>query len=191
MRTITSANAALWRTTARETRIGQPVSNGGAADVTSVSCASPGNCAAGGYLGIRGLQAFVAGQRHGRWGRAIQVPGLAALNKAGNARVTSVSCGSAGNCTAAGFYAFGYASGKDYDQGFVATERNGSWSKATGVPGLKALNTGKYAQVWSVSCTPAGNCAAAGSYTSRHSTSEGFVTTRQHGRWSTAIPIPR
>ncbi len=37
------------------------------------------------------------------WGRAIEVPGLAALNK-GNAYVNSVSCGSAGNCAAGGYY---------------------------------------------------------------------------------------
>lgn len=102
----------------------------------------------------------MAGERNGRWGKAIQVPGLAALNKAGNARVTSVSCGSAGNCAAGGFYAFGYADDNDYDQGFTATERHGSWSKAIQVPGLATLNKDKNAQVRSVSCAPVGNCAA-------------------------------
>jgi hypothetical protein len=168
------------------------LNSGGAADVTSVSCASPGNCAAGGYLGGRhgGLQGFVAGQRRGRWGKAILVPGLAARNKTGNARVTSVSCGSAGNCAAGGFYAVGYANGNDYYQGFVTTERHGSWSKAIQVPGLATLNTGKYSQVWSMSCTPAGECAAGGLYTNRYGQDRGFVAAEQHGRWGTAIQIP-
>ena len=40
----------------------------------------------------------------GSWGRAIEVPGLAALNKGGDAEVTSVSCASAGSCAAGGDY---------------------------------------------------------------------------------------
>src|SRR5258708_20486767 len=43
-----------------------------------------------------------AGAPAGSWGRAIEVPGLAALDKVGGAVVVSVSCGSAGNCPAGG-----------------------------------------------------------------------------------------
>ena len=39
------------------------------------------------------------------WGAAEEVPGTAALNQGGNAGVNSVSCPSAGNCSAGGFYA--------------------------------------------------------------------------------------
>src|SRR5216683_2323264 len=50
-----------------------------------------------------------AGAPAGSWGRAIEVPGLGALDKggypgAGGAGVVSVSCGSAGNCAAGGSY---------------------------------------------------------------------------------------
>src|SRR5258706_10491275 len=38
------------------------------------------------------------------WGRAIEVPGLGTLNAGGEAQVSVVSCASAGNCTAGGFY---------------------------------------------------------------------------------------
>jgi hypothetical protein len=52
-------------------------------------------------------------------GRAVEVPGLGALNKGGQAGVASVSCGSAGSC----------AAGEDYQnhglQGSVAIERHG------------------------------------------------------------------
>jgi len=46
------------------------------------------------YLGrVRGgQQAWVASEAGGRWGRAEEVPGTAALNAGGNAAVTSVSC---------------------------------------------------------------------------------------------------
>ena len=45
-----------------------------------MSCASAGNCAAGGYYAARRsgyYQGFVADERNGRWGKAIEVPGLA------------------------------------------------------------------------------------------------------------------
>ena len=59
---------------------------GGGPEVTAVSCASPGNCAAGGYYWHRhSQQGFVAVERNGRWGTAIGVPGLAALNMGGSA----------------------------------------------------------------------------------------------------------
>ena len=74
--------------------------------VGSVSCASAGNCAAGGYY------TATAVMPRGSWpasgtaagARAIEVPGLAALNKGGDAGVDSVSCASAGNCAAGGYY---------------------------------------------------------------------------------------
>src|SRR5690242_16865878 len=75
------------------------LATGPGAEVNSVSCASAGNCAAGGDYTDRGGhdQGFVVGERNGRWGAAIEVPGLAALNVGGFAQVMSVSCGSAGN----------------------------------------------------------------------------------------------
>jgi hypothetical protein len=77
------------------------------AEVNSVSCASAGNCAAGGdYRGRHGhVQGFVVSEKNGVWGRAIEVPGLAALNKGGDASVSSVSCASLRRCAAGGSYA--------------------------------------------------------------------------------------
>jgi Bacterial Ig-like domain (group 3) len=40
----------------------------------------------------------------GSWGKAQEVPGSAALNAGGAARVSSVSCASAGYCAAGGYY---------------------------------------------------------------------------------------
>ena len=82
------------------------LNQGGAAAIASVSCAAAGNCSAGGdYQGSSGhVQAFVGSQAHGTWGTAIEVPGTAALNRGGAADITSVSCASAGECSAGGFY---------------------------------------------------------------------------------------
>src|SRR5215470_5789731 len=93
------------------------LNTGGVAEVRSVSCAAAGSCAAGGQYKASGrLQAFVVTKVGGRWRKAIEVPGTAALNTGGNAEVLSVSCAAAGSCAAGGFYR---ASG--HLQAFVVT----------------------------------------------------------------------
>jgi hypothetical protein len=71
-----------------------------------VSCTSAGNCSAGGsYTDSSGSsQAFVVSEVGGTWGKAVEVPGSATLNAGGNAVVNSVSCASAGHCSAGGTY---------------------------------------------------------------------------------------
>jgi hypothetical protein len=141
--------------------------------VSSVSCAAAGNCAAGGFYTDQAGngQGFVATERHGRWGKAINVPRLRALNDGTNAEVESVSCSSAGGCAAVGTY------GEPYGMGFEAVEKNGVWGKATNLPGLAALD-GRLAGAESVSCASPGNCAAGGYYTDRHHHSQGFVVSQ-------------
>jgi hypothetical protein len=74
---------------------------------TSVSCPSAGNCAVGGGYGPESYsgnpQGFVASETNGRWAKAEDVPGIKALGLIGSG-VNSVSCPSAGHCTAAGTY---------------------------------------------------------------------------------------
>jgi len=92
---------------------------GGLAFVLSVSCGVAGHCAAGGsYIGgDGGAQGFVAAEQDGRWGKAIEVPGLAVLNAGGGAVVNSVSCALAGACAAGGTY----TDGSGGVQGFVVS----------------------------------------------------------------------
>ncbi len=163
------------------------LNTGGDAEVGSVSCGSAGNCAAGGYYsGSRSEQGFVAVERNGRWGKAIEVPGLGALNKARDAEVGSVSCGSAGNCVAGGYYSYAQIG----ERGFVAVERNGRWGKAIEVPGLAALDKDGYGAVNSVSCASAGNCAVGGYYTFHGGDQGAFVASVRNGRWAKAIAVP-
>src|SRR5216683_2644485 len=156
-----AARAGTWRAAIEVPGTGG-LNKGGNAAVKSVSCASAGNCAAaGGYTDGSGHhQAFVASETNGTWHAAIEVPGTAALNKGGFATVSSVSCASAGNCLAGGSY---FAAEADI-QAFVASETNGTWHAAIEVPGTAALNIGRSADVMSVSCASAGNCAAVGGY---------------------------
>src|SRR5258708_23572881 len=98
------------------------LNTGGDAYVYSVSCASAGNCAAGGYYldGSDNFQAFVVDETNGSWGNAIEVPGTATLNSGGSAFVLSVSCATAGNCTAGG----DYTDGSRHLQAFVVGPAN-------------------------------------------------------------------
>jgi hypothetical protein len=165
--------------------------NTGNASVQSVSCASAGNCAVGGFYssveganGFTQSQAFVADEVNGNWGNATQVPGTAALDTGGIASVGSVSCGSAGNCAASGSY-----TDSGGTQAFVANEANGNWGKAIQVPGTAALNTGKFVTVNSVSCPSANNCAAGGYYIDSASNVHAFVTDEVNGSWDNAIQV--
>jgi hypothetical protein len=158
------------------------------AEVSSVSCGSADDCAAAGYYHDRHGhgQGFVVNEQTGTWSRAIEVPGLAALNAGGQAEVSSVSCDSAGNCAAAGYYHDRHGHG----QGFVVNEQTGTWGRAIKVPGLAALNAGGQAELSSVSCSSAGNCAAGGSYVDRQSDRQGLVVSERNGTWSRAIEVP-
>jgi hypothetical protein len=163
------------------------LNTGGDAAVMSLSCRSAGNCAVGGSYSRSsgGSRAFVASEKYGSWGRAMPVPGVAALTGAkGNSWVDAVSCGSAGNCAAGG----NYSSRPADEQAFVVTEKNGSWGTAIEVPGLAALNSGAYAGIDSVSCASAGNCAVTGYYD--NGAPEAFVVSETNGSWGTAIEVP-
>src|SRR5262249_57673652 len=105
-----------------------------------------------------GRQVVVVGEGEGTWGVGIEVAGSGMLNAGGNGFVFAVSCASAGNCAAGGYYAAALA----IVQAFVVSEQNGTWHTAIEVPGSGALNVGGSAEGRSGSCAPAGNRAARG-----------------------------
>jgi hypothetical protein len=113
----------------------------------------------------------VASEVNATWGAAIEVPGTAALNQGGHTGAGSVSCASAGNCAAAGFY----TDSSGHAQAFVASEVNATRGAAIEVPGTAALNQGGHAGAGSVSCASAGNCGAGGSYTDSSGHEQAFV----------------
>jgi hypothetical protein len=97
---------------------------------------------------------------NGTWGTAQEVPGTALLNTGGHAAITSVSCASAGNCSAGGYY----TDSSDNEQAFVVSKADGTWGIAQEVPGTAVLNTGGHALIYSLSCPSAGNCGGARVY---------------------------
>ena len=138
------------------------LNTGGQAEVNSVSCARPGDCNAGGSYTqvLPNRQGFVVSEKDGVWGRAEEVPGLAALRTGRFASVLSLSCARPGNCGAGGFL----EEASLHVEGFVVSDTGGVWRRAEQVPGLVALNTHGDATIISVSCTAAGECSAGGSY---------------------------
>ena len=181
------AQTGTWRTAIEVPGLGS-LNGGGFAGVDSVSCGSAGNCGAGGFYTDRSahLQAFVVNQKRGSWRRAIEVPGLGILNAGGSASVASVSCASAGKCAAGG----SYRDGSGHQQAFVASEKHGTWGTASEVPGSASLNKGGIAQVTSVSCASAGNCAAGGFYEDNSPHAQAFVVSEINGMWRMAIEVP-
>jgi hypothetical protein len=154
--------------------------------VNAMSCSSVGNCSAGGtYATKSGEQAFVVNEKRGTWGNVASVPGVSALDVGGNAALTSIACGSAGNCSAVGTY----TDGSYQSQAFVTSETNGAWDTAVELPGLAALGVGTSA-VSNISCGSVGNCAVGFSI---GASGEGFivgVVSETDGAWSSAVPLP-
>ena len=182
--------------------------------------------------------AFVVSETNGTWAPAKEVAG--ALNTFGQARTFAVSCASAGNCSAGGYYtmnnfsltqqafavnetdrhlANGNQGARGYrqrrhcrarlgvvpvggqlqrgwilppgpgQQAFVANEKNGTWGSVAKVAG--ALNAGDYAWLYSVSCASVGNCSAGGFYTNNAvpRQQEAFVVNETNGTWRPATEM--
>ena len=154
--------------------------------VNSVSCGTGGNCVAGGSAITTGpfSGAFLAGEVHGTWGGAREVPHLAAINH-GSAQVDTVSCAAAGDCAALG----GYVDATGQTQVFVTEEKKGNWSDAQPLPGLTFLNRRGLAFVKSVSCAAPGDCVAAGNYLGGGGFTQAFEAEETNGAWSDAQPV--
>jgi hypothetical protein len=162
---------------------------GGNAAIFSPSCATAGNCSAGGSYtdGSGHTHAFVVTETNCIWRRAIEVPGMATLlNLAGGATVDSVSCTTAGNCLAGGEYRD--TTGRY--QAFVVREVSGTWRTAFEVPGSGPLNSEGLGSTDSVSCATTGNCGAVGSYTDSGFQMQVYVASEINGTWRKAIEVP-
>jgi hypothetical protein len=165
---------------------GQPVDN----DLLSVSCSSPGNCAATGYYtdtaGIS--EAFIVTEEHGRWGTAWPVAGTGPLARPYQGWGLSVSCPADGSCTATGYY--DPSPGSEIRQAYVASEMAGTW-KAIPLSGFTgpAINDGATNDFAAVACSSPGNCAVDGTMTTAiaqdatATDSAGYVATESGGTW--------
>jgi hypothetical protein len=157
----------------------------------ALSCASAGNCTAVGYYfdssGHR--QGLLLSETSGTWATGVEAPLPANAGTNPNVSLNSVSCASAGNCTAVGNYvdSSGNIQGHGLpDQGLLLTETSGTW--ATGVEAsLPANANNTLAGLADVSCASAGNCAAVGSYEDSSGHQQGLLLSETSGTWATGV----
>jgi hypothetical protein len=179
--------AGTWRTAIEAPGIAT-LNTGGFAQLHTLTCASVGNCAAGG--GFReasgAFEAYLIDEVAGTWRKAFEVAGIAPLNAGGTASIDTISCPTAGNCSAGG----DYTDNVGHVQAFVVDEVRGTWGHALEVPGTAALNVDGNALVDSISCPSAGNCLAGGGYKDGSAAFQAFVDSEVNGTWGTAIEVP-
>jgi hypothetical protein len=137
-------------------------------------------------------KAAAAAPAGGSWGGGVEavLPANAATAASVNqgAGVGSISCPSAGNCSAVG----GYTDSSGLGEGLLLTETAGTWGAGgeTVLPANadttpSALNQG--ASVGPVSCASAGNCTAVGTYVDAMGNQEGMLLTETAGSWSAGV----
>src|SRR5215470_3172514 len=135
---------------------------------------------------VAGAAAWCGPPAAGGAANAVVAGAAGALTAGGLAGVASVSCPSAGNCAAGG----SYRDGAGRIEAFVVSERTGRWGRAVEVPGSGALNVDGDAELFSVSCVSAGNCAAGGLYVDASGHVQALVVSERNGRWGKAIEVP-
>ncbi len=114
-------------------------------------------------------------------------PGSAATSaRLTGGEVLSISCPSAGQCTAVGDITLGHGT-----RPLVASEKGGVWGSAGTLPGFPAGDrSGGLARV---SCSTAGNCGAGGCYPSGcpdNAPSQAVVANEVNGVWGKAEAVP-
>ncbi|HET9060629.1 MAG TPA: hypothetical protein VFN61_11965, partial [Acidimicrobiales bacterium] len=163
------------------------------ATLSSVSCGAPGDCAVAGTYGITsysdagGSGGLLLSEASGIWSPATEAP----LPKAASypyrplVGFTSLSCPSAGNCTAVG----GQPQGPSVIPPIVLDEKDGRWG--TPAPPAFPPDAGSYpvATLTSVSCPSAGNCAVAGYYTDLAGNQQGVLLGERAGHWATGQEV--
>jgi hypothetical protein len=173
--------------------------------LTSVSCASVGNCTAvGSYVDVNSLtQGLLVTETGGSWASGKEVIHPLGVSVAVNPQMNlaSVSCANATNCVVAG----SYIDSDNQPQGLLETEINGTWSQTqknghwsdtgaqAGLPSDAAAEP-KVA-LTSVSCGAVGRCVVVGSYVNSSHEQEGLLLTGtvSSGVWTfspTAAALP-
>lgn len=154
------------------------------ASLSSVSCASAGNCTAvGAYSTASGTPPLLVTESAGKW-RAATAPADprgGSWPYSGDPGATSVSCAAAGDCAAT------------TGAGFLLDETGGKWS-AVQAPVPSNAWAGQPSSVLGVSCASVGNCVAVGWYYALNGepSLQGLIETEIDGVWSASqAPLPQ
>jgi hypothetical protein len=158
--------------------------------VYQVSCGAVGNCtAAGSYLDRSGDSVpFVDDERGAHWQRALTLSLPAnALVKGQDALVRAVACASANTCSAIGTYQDNNPV-TSRNEGFVATERSGHWTRARQIS-LPASNYNPFVTITQIACSSSANCVGVGSFISASDVTEALVVDEVNGAWQRGVAL--
>lgn len=147
-------------------------------------CTSSGNCVSGGGYtdGNQNEQAFLSQETSGVWSSATEIAGN--LNVGGGAQVTAISCPSAGDCTAVGFY----LDAGNAEHSFVINQVSGTWAFPTELPDFTTLTNDDASEVDTLSCSSATTCVGVGSYLDAATqVAEPIIYTETNGAWATPV----
>ena len=158
------------------------------AAVSAVSCPMVGECSAVGTYEAQGGEplGMLLTQLGGVWvsSTAAKLPGGAASYP--NVSFASISCPTAGNCTAVGNYVDDH-----YDQqGLMFNQRSGGWRAGvrTSLPAGAAGNPQVALQ--SISCATPGNCTAVGSYVNAAGDTSALLVSQKDWSWDSGQTVP-
>jgi hypothetical protein len=156
------------------------------ADLTSVSCASPGECSAvGSYRDDSGdEQGLLVTESSGVWGHGVtaSLPADAATNP--EIDLASVSCAAPGECSAIG----SYRDSSGDEQGLLVTESSGVWGRGVTASLPADAATNPEIDLSSASCASPGDCSAVGSYQDGSGDEQALVLTQTAGIWGPGTP---
>jgi hypothetical protein len=157
--------------------------------ISSVSCPSHADCSAvGTYLdGSGNAQGLLLSETAGKWAAGVEAALPANVGAGGKFGVFigSVSCASAGNCSAVGTY----TDGSGHSQGLLLSEAAGTWHSGVqaALPSNAATSGTEGVSIYSVSCVSPGYCSAVGSYANNSAGADGLLLTETAGTWATGV----
>lgn len=165
-----------------------PFNSSSGAQVSAISCRTPGNCVASGFFEPQrsNQDAFVVREVAGIWQPAGPIPGLGLKRwrQYSSAAVEYISCPSVTSCVATGQYT--PSRGSYVEEGFVATENEGVWTTPMQLPGTQSLDA-QGSDGGPVVCTSTGNCVATGVIATPLTHFTAYVVNERQGSWNHII----
>jgi hypothetical protein len=193
---VASDSAGTW-TASKVSMSGLGAGADPSAELVTVSCPAAGSCVAvGSYIDSSNHdQGLIDTETSGAWTASrVNVSALPSVATNPSLQLTSVSCPSAGDCTAVGRYTDASLPDGSW-QGLVLSSSGAVWSDAAEfkLPANASFtNPSHTAQpglgIDSVSCSSPGNCMAVGSYSATSANLEDALElTETNGSWATGV----
>jgi hypothetical protein len=165
----------------------QPVFSNPGVEVADVSCPAAGACVGiGSYVSANTFEQGLIETQSGSGWSAAPMPLPAGSVPSSSPNFYDISCASAGNCAAVGYYTD--AGGNQ--QGLLETENGGVWQSAQEADLASLQPAGNpLAAVSDVSCGAAGRCTAVGSYENAAGIDQPFTVQEIAGQWQPAVAL--